>query len=365
MNILFVNSSRVWGGNEKWTLRAAETLAGRGHRVLLAVREDELWKGHARAGIPRFVLPFLNDADVRTIFSLRRLIRKHAIEILLPTRSRDYWLGGFAAVGTPAKYVMRMGITRDLRANLKERLRYGAFPDGIVVNAQAVRESLIRYPWVKPDRVRVIYNGVDFDPRGDVPPLKSNGEFLIIGAGRVETDKGFDILIEAVARALPQVPHLRAAIFGRGVLEKPLRHLISKRGLEKQVTLHGFTTALGAALAQADLAVSASYREGVSNFILEAWAAHRPVVATAIPGSAEIVTDGVRGRLVPPGDPDQMAAAIVEAYQHPERRAQWAAAGAHAIETTFNWTRMADELERFFQELTSSRFSLESRPAGF
>lgn len=351
MNILFVNSSRVWGGNEKWTLRAAETLADRGHQVLLAVRDDNLWKGHARAAIPRIVLPFLNDADLKTVFALRRLIRRHAVDIFLPTRSRDYWLGGFAAMRTPAKYVMRMGITRALPNTLKERLRYGTFPDGIVVNAQAVRESLIRHPWIRADRVRVIYNGVDFDSRGDMPPLKCNGDFLIVGAGRVESDKGFDVLIEAVAQALPDVPHLRAAIFGRGVLEKPLRHLISARGLEERVTLHGFTTALGAALEQADLAVSSSYREGISNFILEAWAARRPVIATAIPGSAEIVTDGERGRLVPPGDATRMAAAIVEAYRHPDRRARWADAGAQAIATTFNWTRMADELETFFKEL--------------
>ena len=79
---------------------------------------------------------------------------------------------------------MRMGITRDLPDTIKERLRYGTFPDGIVVNAEAVRQSLIRYPWVKADRVRVVYNGVDTAPAtAALPPLKKPGEFLMLAAG--------------------------------------------------------------------------------------------------------------------------------------------------------------------------------------
>jgi len=353
LNILFVNSSRVWGGNEKWTLRAAETLQARGHSVAIAVRDPDIWSGHARSEIEKIVLPFLNDADLKTIFKLRGLIKKRHVDVVLPTRSRDYWLTGFARLGTPARYVMRMGITREVPHTLKEHLRYRVFPDGIVVNAEAVRASLAAHPWIKADRIRVIYNGVDFDSAPELlPPLKKSGEFLIVAAGRLGSDKGFDILIEAMALALKKAPQLRAVIFGHGEMEKPLRLLIIERALEEHVTLGGFTTNLSAALLQADLAVSSSYREGVSNFILESWSAGVPLIATAIPGSAEIVTDGVRGRLVPPGDSRKMADAILEAVQHPDLRALWSAAGKQAIAETFNWTKMGEELERFLKEIT-------------
>lgn len=327
-------------------------MAGRGHNVAMAVRDGDLWTGHARRDLERIVLPFLNDADVRTIFLLHRLITKRHIQVIVPTRSRDYWLSGFARLGTRARYVMRMGITRELPHTVKEHLRYRVFPDGIVVNANAVRESLANHSWIKAERIRVIYNGVDIsDAQGEMPPLKRNGEFLIVAAGRLGSDKGFDILVEALALAVKDAPNLRAVIFGRGEMEKALLHLISVRGLEHCVSLGGFTTALASALAQADLAVSSSYREGVSNFILESWSAGVPVIATSIPGSAEIVTDGVRGRLVPPGDPARMAAAIVEAYRHPDLRAAWSAEGKKAVEETFNWNRMGEQLETFLSEL--------------
>lgn len=320
----------------------------------MAIRDPEIWRGHLHTPVEQLVLPFLNDADVKTVFLLRRFIKQHDLDIVLPTRSRDYWLTGFARLGTRAKYVMRMGITRELRNTIKERLRYGVFPDGIVVNAEAVKQSLVRYAWVKAGCIRVIYNGVDSEPSNEtIAPLKQDDEFLIVAAGRIDSDKGFDVLINAAAMALKDIPRLRVVIFGRGDCLHPLRRQVSDLGLSGVVEFGGFTTNLTAALSQADLAVSSSYREGVSNFILESWSAGAPIIATSIPGSAEIVTDNVRGKLVPPGDPKAMAKAIVDAFRHPELRKQWAAAGRQAIAETFNWDVMGKRLEEFL-ELTRS-----------
>ena len=353
-----MNASRVWGGNEKWTLRAAETLQTRGHRVWMAIREPEIWRGHVHQPVEQIILSFLNDADIRTVLAMHRFLKRNDVDIILPTRSRDYWLAGFARMGTRAKYVMRMGITRELRDTIKERLRYGVFPDGIVVNAEAVKQSIARYPWVKAERIRVIYNGVDSEVSGEaLPPLKRDGDFLIVAAGRVESDKGFDVLVNAAAIAIRDIPNLRVVIFGRGDREDPLRQQVTELGLNGVVRLGGFTTNLPAALAQADLAVSSSYREGVSNFILEAWSAGTPIIATAIPGSAEIVTDGIRGRLVPVGNAEAMSNAILEAYRQPMLRDKWREAGRAAITETFNWNHMGESLEQFLLELTAKRSS--------
>ncbi|MBU1636386.1 glycosyltransferase, partial [bacterium] len=174
VKIVFSNASLVWGGNEKWTLRAAETLAGRGHAVTIAIRDPQIWEGHIHSDKVELVrLRFLNDADIGTVRALRRLIKERDADIFLPTRSRDYWLGGFANWGLKSKYVMRMGITRTMPNSFKNRWRYGKFPDGIVVNAQAVKESLAKHPWVDAGKIRVIYNGVDTDP--PLPPRERRG----------------------------------------------------------------------------------------------------------------------------------------------------------------------------------------------
>lgn len=344
----------MWGGNEKWTLNAAETLASRGHEITVAVRALELWQSRQRTGKVRWLpLPFLNDADLKTVWKLRQFIKREQIEIFLPTRSRDYWLGGWAAMGTRAKYVMRMGITRTLPHTIKEHLRYSTWPDGIIVNAEAVKQSLAAHPWIKSERIRVIYNGVDaitLDP--PLPLRKTGGEsILVFAAGRVETEKGFDILIDAMALAVKQEPRLICEIWGNGDQVDILNAQIERLDLSEHVRLRGFTKEITRELTKAQIAVSSSYREGISNFILESWAVGVPLIATSIEGSAEIVHDRKRGVLVPPGDAQAMSQAILEMAKDNILRGSCIAGGREAIEKTHNWENMAVEMERFFREL--------------
>ncbi len=347
----------MWGGNEKWTLKAAETLASRGHEVTVAVRTLKLWESRQSSPNVRWLeLPFTNDADLGTIWSLHRFLRRESIDIFLPTRSRDYWLGGFAALGTRAKYVMRMGITRTLPDTIKERLRYGVWPDGIIVNAEAVKESLVKHSWVKGERIRVIYNGVDSDAHPQSPAKRPGPAepILVLAAGRVETDKGFDVLIDAMALAVRKEPRLICEIWGSGDQADILDAQIERLDLSEYVRLRGFTQNLSRELARAQLSVSSSYREGISNFILESWAAGVPIIATAIEGSAEIVHDRKRGLLVPPGDAQKMSDAILEMSRNETLRDTCIAGGKSAIESTHNWTTMAKKMEEFFTKLLSS-----------
>jgi glycosyltransferase involved in cell wall biosynthesis len=376
VKIVFSNASLVWGGNEKWTLRAAETLSGRGHMVAIVIRDPEIWKGHIHSDAVEFIkLRFLNDADIGTVLALRKILKERDADIFLPTRSRDYWLGGFANWGLRSKYVMRMGITRTMPNTLKNRWRYGKFPDGIVVNAHAVKDSLIMHPWVDAKKIRVIYNGVDAETppnppvnggASESPPVHEDfsslpsvyggaggGDFLVIAAGRIETDKGFDILIDALAIAIRREPSIRGVIFGLGDQFDILERRIREHNIADRVRLGGFTKNLAGELRKADLAVSSSYREGVSNFILESWSAGCPLIATSIEGSAEIVTDGIRGRLIPPGNSEKMAEAILEAFRNPGLRSKWINEGKRAITETFNWNRMGEELENYFIKLLS------------
>lgn len=342
----------MWGGNEKWTLNAAETLAKRGHDVWVAVREKELWLTRQKTGLVKWLeLPFLNDADVKTVWKLRKLIQKERIEIFLPTRSRDYWLGGWAAMKTDAKYVMRMGITRTLPNTLKERLRYSVWPDGIIVNAEAVKQSLVAHPWIKGEGIRVIYNGVDQRGRWTQSAAHESNVILVVAAGRVESEKGFDVLIDAMAIAVKAEPRLICEIWGNGDQVDNLNAQIERLDLDEHVRLRGFTQDITQELAKANIAVSSSYREGISNFILESWSVGVPLVATAIEGSAEIVHDRKRGVLVPPGDAQAMSAAILEIARDDNLRDTCISGGKDAIENIHNWEKMAENMEIFFKEI--------------
>jgi glycosyltransferase involved in cell wall biosynthesis len=190
------------------------------------------------------------------------------------------------------------------------------------------------------------------------PPASAGGSqggaIKVLAAGRIETEKGFDVLVNAMALALQHEPRLRCEIWGKGDQRDVLIEKIRALGLQDNISFPGYTPGISPKLQTADIAVSSSYREGISNFILESWAAGVPLVATAIEGSAEIVRHRARGLLVPPGDSQAMCDAILELARDEQLRMTCMAGGREALRTTHNWTTMAEKMEKLFTKLLSS-----------
>lgn len=159
-----------------------------------------------------------------------------------------------------------------------------------------------------------------------LPRASHNGPFRILAAGRLVPAKGFDTLIDALA--LLDVP-FEADIHGDGPLQRELQARIDAAGLSGRVRLRGYAD-LAPAMAQADLFILSSRREGFGNVIVEAMAAGLPVLATRTPGPEALIEDGLTGWLVPPEDPQALAAAIARLAADPGRDRTVAAARAVA-----------------------------------
>ncbi|MGH6622287.1 MAG: glycosyltransferase family 4 protein [Alphaproteobacteria bacterium] len=148
-----------------------------------------------------------------------------------------------------------------------------------------------------------------FDPR------------LIVAVGRLEWQKGYDVLIAAFARVAARFTDWRLDIFGSGALEQDLRRRIAQAGLESRITLRGVVNDIPSILQSADVFVQASRYEGFSNTIVEALASGCCVIATDSPGAtAEILQAGVYGTLVAPDDVDGLAAAMATFMADAARR---------------------------------------------
>jgi glycosyltransferase involved in cell wall biosynthesis len=156
-----------------------------------------------------------------------------------------------------------------------------------------------------------------------------------------------------MALAIQHEPRLRCEIWGKGDQRDVLIERVRTLGLEDKISLPGFTPGIAPKLQNADIAVSSSYREGISNFILESWAAGVPLIATAIEGSAEIVHHRARGLLIPPGNSQKMSEAILEMVRDTRLRETCISGGKDAIRTTHNWTTMAEKMEKLFEYLRS------------
>jgi glycosyltransferase involved in cell wall biosynthesis len=109
-------------------------------------------------------------------------------------------------------------------------------------------------------------------------------------------------------------------------------------------------------MARATLSVSSSYAEGISNAIMEGMAARRPVVATAVGGTPELVRDGVTGWLVPPGAPAHMARRIVDVLRDAEGARRMGEAGRKLIATEFTVEQMKLSYDALYSALAESSF---------
>jgi glycosyltransferase involved in cell wall biosynthesis len=193
----------------------------------------------------------------------------------------------------------------------------------------------------------VVHNGVapwprrhNSDPQAARQRLGLPAEGPVVGViGRLEARKGHRHFLDALARLRRQDPRLVGLIVGEGREREALLAQRKALGLDEVVRLPGFWPDLAEALDAIDVFVLPSLMEGHPLAILEAMAAAKPVVATAVGGNAEAIEDGRSGLLVPPADPSALAAGILDLVADPERAARLGRAGLATFEQHFSLER--------------------------
>jgi len=198
--------------------------------------------------------------------------------------------------------------------------------DAVVAISPAVRAELIAAGY-DPARIVDLPNGVPV-PAGPWAPRPGWREAPRAAfVGRLAPEKGLGALVEAWPIVRRAHPGARLALIGEGPERPSLEGLIGRLGLRGAVELPGVSADPAADLRAADLFVLPSREEGMSIALLEAMALGVPAVASAIPGNAAILADGVHGRLAPPDDPAALARAILDQWGDPDRAAAmaWAA----------------------------------------
>ncbi|MBY6140861.1 glycosyltransferase [Leisingera daeponensis] len=160
-----------------------------------------------------------------------------------------------------------------------------------------------------------VLNASELDRLHRDPPNRRQGR--IVAAGRLIPDKGHDVLIRAFAQVRQAWPGTRLLIYGTGPQRSALEALARSLGLSDHVRLMGYSPDLLREFARAELAVLPSLREGFGNVAVEALAAGTPLIASRCPGPEAILQGGKLGVLVPPGDANALAGAILEALRSP------------------------------------------------
>jgi glycosyltransferase involved in cell wall biosynthesis len=189
------------------------------------------------------------------------------------------------------------------------------------------------------------------------PPTKGERKekMRLLAVGRLEEQKGFDVAIQAMPRIIQAAPSASLWIAGDGRKRRLLADRIRSFGLTDSVSLLGKRDDVNELMLSADILIHPARWEGFGLVFLEAMRAGLPVVATRAGAIPEIVADGITGLLVPPDDPDQLAAAIIELIRNPARRLEMGAAGFERLKKCFSPEQMASGTAGVYETVLEKR----------
>jgi glycosyltransferase involved in cell wall biosynthesis len=218
----------------------------------------------------------------------------------------------------------------------------------VMAISDSTRDDLVRRG-LPATHISVVPPGVDhaaYHP-GEAPHERAP---LVLWIGRLEHYKRVDVMIDAMAEIRRRVPEARLAIVGAGGARTDLERRVQRQGLADAVEFTGFIDeeAKIAWLRRAAVLVSTSAKEGWGLTVIEGNACGTPSVASDVPGLRDSVRDGETGLLVPHGDPERLADAVVRILDDPTLRARLVAAGL-AWAAGFDWERVADTTEALIE----------------
>jgi glycosyltransferase involved in cell wall biosynthesis len=247
--------------------------------------------------------------------------------------------------------------------------------DAFIAVSEANSRYLIEQKGLPARKVHVIRNGIDlerFHPGQPEPPgLRAALGFaaddpVIAVFARLDPQKGHAVLLEAMARLRHAVPRVRLVIAGEGVLREKLEQRTALLGMADAVRFVGRQSNVSDWLAMAKVVVLPSFYEGLPLAAMEALAAEKPLVATAVDGTPEVVLNGNTGLTVPPGDPERLSAALLRLLCRPSLARELAHSGREWISEKFTHARQVCSTEQLYGELLERRpvFWRASQAAG-
>jgi len=313
-------------------------------------------------GIGVTVIPPKDDES--TVRELAAYLRRREIDLLHAHLFRAELLGTRAAqvAGTPVVVATAHSSRVRSPADIAALAAVTPSIDRLIAPSGAVAAK-VRAEGRGAAEITVVPNGVDLDrfsPHRSsqemaevraslgIPP----GAFLIGVVARLEPEKGHRYLLEALPAIVNAVPDAWLLLVGEGSQTDALRALAGSLpfAARQRIVFAGFQTDVEAVTQALDLAVLPSLREAQGLALLEAMAARRPVVASAVGGIPETIRDGVDGLLVPPADPDALATAMVRLARDPRLRDRLAASGRRRVVDRFSLAASVRQVEAIYEE---------------
>ncbi len=371
MHIVHLTASTFFGGPERQMLGLGLELFPQDTTTYVSFAEGGRCRAFldavADAGLVGLELSYDFPQTRSCVRELSGLLRTARAEVLVCHGYKSNLLGRMAArrVGIPVVSVSRGWTAESGRVRLYEWLdrRHLRLMDRVVAVSEGQAAKVRRWCGVAPERLQVIRNAARLEAFENVnpedhitlhelfpKPLPADA-LIVVAAGRLSPEKGYDLLVEAAPGVLVANPRVHFILFGEGGEERSLQERIFELGIADRFILAGFRRDLDRLLPWCHLMVSSSFTEGLPNVLLEGAAAGLPIVATRVGGTPEVVAEEVTGLLVPPGEPNALASGMLRILDDEELRQRLGRAGRDFMQREFTFAAQARAYRRLFTEL--------------
>jgi len=339
-------------------------LAARGHEVAVCGPGGpggDFAVDHIEAAIPRDPAPAATALAIREVGRAYRdfrpdVIHAHGAQAGAVARLARAALPAAPLVHTPHRYAFDDGGARSA-----SRIFYGALErtlmpltTRVLCVCEAERRLAVRLG--AGDRARVVHNGIE--PLAPAPLEPRFEEFaaggpLIVAVSELFSRKGVPVLLEAMAAVAAARPGARLIVAGEGPDRDEAEAARDRFGVGPDALLAGHVDGVAGLLAAADVFVNPALAESFPYGILEAMSLARPCVVTAAGGAPEAIVEGRSGRVVPPGDPAAIAAAVLDLLADPATARSYGEAAARRVRERFTRESMIAGTEAVYDELLS------------
>lgn len=295
---------------------------------------------------------------VRTFGDLRTF-RPHIVQTFLPVSDN---VGRCLAKAAGAPVIVSSIRTRNVDKRFWQLFldrRTTRWADAVIFNCRSAVEFGLKYEGVRPEQVEYVPNGVNPIPPPEPRALAAlrrelglKARTAVVGTvGRLYPQKGHGDLLEAFASVRRRVPEAVLLVVGKGPLLGRLQSTAEDLGIADRVRFLGGRNDVPLLLGLMDVYVHASLFEGMSNAVMEAMAAGKPVVATAVDGTVELIEHDRSGKLVKPGDPRELAEALIETLLDSHAADRLGREAARRVETDFSIEKMVDSFDGIYRRL--------------
>ena len=309
------------GGAERVFVNLAEYFQKKGYRVTMVTQYQ--FQRDEEYALPQGVRRILSDLTEeelsnsrminfrRRLCKLRRIWKDEKPNLVLSCIGKNNFMTVVTTMFTDTRAVV--SVVGEAKEEYPNRLMHMLanllfpFADGIILqtersrfffNKKIQRRAVILPNSLNPDFIRTRYEGTR--------------EKRIVAVGRMDANKNHEMMIRAFAALADRYPGYTLTIYGDGELRGYLEGLAKQLGIAERVFLPGVIPDVARQIEKASLFLLTSYSEGVSNALIEAMATGLPVICTDVPsgGTVELMTDGVNGLIIPPGDEKALISAM-------------------------------------------------------